>query len=648
MKNVDERHPHRVQRNVRVAILTIILRILAACTAAAAAALVLALAVPGAVGSRFASTPNFLPEMFQRWPTPTATPLPGYLLITEVMYDPDRNEPGAEWVEIYNPGSTAVDLHYHKLGDEETLGGPEGMFQFPPGAVLAPGEVIIVANQTVAFYEVFKLLPDYEMYESHPFIPNMLKYAAWTGGNVELSNGGDEVLLLDMQDERVDALSWGDSSFELDPPIEKVQQGHSLERLPADIDTNSANDWSDQELPTPGKVDLSRPTPTATVIIGGTPTPQGPLNLLVSEVVYDPPGVDPDGEWFEIYNYGGGAASLEGVRIGDEETQGGGEGMLAFPVGAIIAPGQALVVANQAVVVSSTFGINPDYEVYDSDPSIPQMLRDTGWGSGAVNLGNSGDELILLDWNGSILDALSWGDSTFAFDPPVQLVSTGHSLERYPPGSDTDRASDWRDQPAPSPKQVDLVPPTPTPTATATPAPLSGVVINELHADPDPAQGDANGDGVINIYDDEFIEIVNTAGIPLDFSNASLNDAQGLRHTFPPGSVVGDGCVILVFGGGTPAGGFGGSLVQVASSGMLGMNNAGDTLTLYDSTGVEIAAYTYGTEGGDNQSLTRSPDISGPDPLVKHSVAAGSGGALFSPGTGVDGTMFPGCAGPNR
>lgn len=94
------------------------------------------------------------------------------------MYDPDINEPGAEWVEIFNPGSTAVDLQYHKLGDEETLGGPEGMFQFPPGAVLASGEVIIVANQTVAFYEVFKLLPDYEMYESHPFIPNMLKYAA--------------------------------------------------------------------------------------------------------------------------------------------------------------------------------------------------------------------------------------------------------------------------------------------------------------------------------------------------------------------------------------------------------------------------------------------------------------------------------------
>ena len=88
--------------------------------------------------------------------------------------------------------------------------------------------------------------------------------------------------------------------------------------------------------------------------------------------------------------------------------------------------------------------------------------------------------------------------------------------------------------------------------------------------------------------------------------------------------------------------------MQVSSSGMLGMNNAGDTIRLYDSNSVEIAAYTYGSEGGDNQSLTRSPDISGPEPLVKHTLAAGSGGSLFSPGTGIDGTTFPGCAAPNR
>jgi hypothetical protein len=63
---MDERPLNSLQVMVSHTILMRILRVLAACTAAAAAALILALVIPEAVGSRFASTPNFLPEMFQR------------------------------------------------------------------------------------------------------------------------------------------------------------------------------------------------------------------------------------------------------------------------------------------------------------------------------------------------------------------------------------------------------------------------------------------------------------------------------------------------------------------------------------------------------------------------------------------------------
>ena len=74
---------------------------------------------------------------------------------------------------------------------------------------------------------------------------------------------------------------------------------------------------------------------------------------------------------------------------------------------------------------------------------------------------------------------------------------------------------------------------------------------------------------------------------------------------------------------------------------MLGRNNTGDTLTLVDNSGTVMDTYTYGSEGGDNQSLTRDPDITGA--FVKHSLANGSGGALFSPGARLDGTAFDGC-----
>lgn len=178
----------------------------------------------------------------------------------------------------------------------------------------------------------------------------------------------------------------------------------------------------------------------------------------------------------------------------------------------------------------------------------------------------------------------------------------------------------------------------------ATVAPPAAWIINEIHADPDAAAGDANGDGAVDTGQDEFVEIINNTGTPADISGWTLSDGVGVKHTFPPGTELPDQCAILLFGGGTPTGSFGDALVQTAGS--LGLNNGGDTVTLADGGGATLAAYTYGNEGGDNQSLTRSPDMTGPEPLVKHTAAAGAGGTLFSPGTAVDGSKFSGCSRP--
>jgi hypothetical protein len=167
-------------------------------------------------------------------------------------------------------------------------------------------------------------------------------------------------------------------------------------------------------------------------------------------------------------------------------------------------------------------------------------------------------------------------------------------------------------------------------------------VINEIHADPHPAQGDENGDGVIHSTADEFIEIVNTAGAALDLSGWEIRDLVRVRHSFPPGSLLPSGRAVVVFGAGQPQGDFGGGLVQTASSGTLALNNGGDTLALYDLNSACVVSYTYGPEGGEDEALTRIPDVSGPDPLVKHSTAQGSGGALYSPGTRSDGDLFSG------
>lgn len=167
-------------------------------------------------------------------------------------------------------------------------------------------------------------------------------------------------------------------------------------------------------------------------------------------------------------------------------------------------------------------------------------------------------------------------------------------------------------------------------------------LINEILFDPHPdvARGDANGDGFLGSDEDEFVEIVNQKHVTIDLSGCTLSDELMVRHVFPSGSVLAPECAVVVFGGGSPAGDFGGALVQVASTGGLGLSNWGDTVRL-SREGELMAEYSYGP-GVTDQSITRQPDF-GPEPLVPHASLPGATG-LQSPGTTLDGRPFPGCA----
>ena len=160
---------------------------------------------------------------------------------------------------------------------------------------------------------------------------------------------------------------------------------------------------------------------------------------------------------------------------------------------------------------------------------------------------------------------------------------------------------------------------------------VSHFVINEVLADPDATTGDANRDGTASTSQDEFVEIVNTDTSPHDISNWTLADGNSVRHTFPSPTVVGSGQAVVVFAGGNPVGSFGGAIVQTASGGSLGLNNGGDTITLSDGTTSVVE--TFGSEGGNNQALTRNPDLVGS--FVEHMSLPS--GLQFSPGFQNDG-----------
>ena len=93
----------------------------------------------------------------------------------------------------------------------------------------------------------------------------------------------------------------------------------------------------------------------------------------------------------------------------------------------------------------------------------------------------------------------------------------------------------------------------------------------------------------------------------------------------------------------TAINGFGGAIVQTASTGATLLVNVGpNVITLTDpALGQTVVTVPY-ANAGIAQSLTRDPDITGTT-FEPHTTALGSNGAVFSPGTMIDGTPFPGC-----
>jgi len=87
-------------------------------------------------------------------------------------------------------------------------------------------------------------------------VPNMVPAGTWDGFGFALGNEGDEVILLDAAESPVDVLVYGTGAYPGVIPHPGVSaQGHSLERRPADRDTDDCSaDFFDRYPPTPGVV----------------------------------------------------------------------------------------------------------------------------------------------------------------------------------------------------------------------------------------------------------------------------------------------------------------------------------------------------------------------------------------------------------
>jgi hypothetical protein len=169
---------------------------------------------------------------------------------------------------------------------------------------------------------------------------------------------------------------------------------------------------------------------------------------------------------------------------------------------------------------------------------------------------------------------------------------------------------------------------------------LGNIKINEIHWDPAANKlGDANHDGTPHTTQDEFVEIVNASTTDVDITGWQLCMGTNLLFTFPPTVLTGRTSAV-VFGGGSPTGVFGHSIVYAAPTNWAGLANSpgANSVRLVTDGGAEVSAYNYAAFGTPDMAITRNPDYTG-DFVLHTSV---NSFVRWTPGTKADGKYFEG------
>lgn len=115
--------------------------------------------------------------------TVTTPPSRPHIVINEVMADPVGREPDQEWIELYNDGTTVVNMDGWTLADE---GGEMKL----PGVSLAPSGYALLVNDTYVTNAPGEPVPE----------PNVLMIRLPVLAKSGLSNSGEALRLLDNSD----------------------------------------------------------------------------------------------------------------------------------------------------------------------------------------------------------------------------------------------------------------------------------------------------------------------------------------------------------------------------------------------------------------------------------------------------------------
>ena len=291
-----------------------------------------------------------------------------------------------EWFELYNAGASAVDIDGWTIEDNDV---DSHVINNGSPLLIPAGGYLVLGNNTDG--------------GTNGGAPVAYSY----GDNFFLSNGSDELVLIDSSDDEVDRVEWDNGATFPDP------NGASMSLIDPALDNNVGANWCTASTPL-GDGDLG--TPGGANDCEDIPPPVDTPDIVINEIMQNPSAVfDSDGEWFELYNADIVDVDIEGWTIKDDDF----DSFVINTGGPFIIPAGGFLVFGNNADFGTNGGVFVDYEY-----------------SGFF-LANSSDELVLLDTDLNQVDRVAWDNGATFPDP------TGASMSLEDPFLDNAQGANW-------------------------------------------------------------------------------------------------------------------------------------------------------------------------------------------------------------
>ncbi|MBN1503322.1 lamin tail domain-containing protein [Candidatus Woesearchaeota archaeon] len=145
------------------------------------------------------------------------------IVVTEIMYDVSGSESGREWIELYNSANTEKDITGWKLNESNKL-----------HTLSSSSYILSSKSYAIITYNKAKFLIDYPYFKGNIFE---------TSGYMQLSNGGEKIIIENSQRQIMDSVEYADLADE----------DHSIELKCWNLNNSYMEHWAmSTEKGTPG------------------------------------------------------------------------------------------------------------------------------------------------------------------------------------------------------------------------------------------------------------------------------------------------------------------------------------------------------------------------------------------------------------